>query len=136
MECSVAVNRKIRKLGCPITAHSTASETMQTKNDVLVVEVPARVGADSPTVLGSVEGSHRRSNADGFAAARHRCCHLAAWKYAVAESVEQAKHLVVPKAGIKSDFGDDIGRGVETVDPQAVEGFAVARLAQQEIVSV
>jgi hypothetical protein len=42
----------------------------------------------------------------------------------------------VPKAGIKSDFGDDIGRGVEPVGPQAVEGFAVARLAQQEIVSV
>ena len=54
----------------------------------------------------------------------------------VCESVDQAENLVVPKAGIKGDLGDEIGRRIGRVSSPCVEAIAGAGLAEQEIVRV
>ena len=59
-EGSVGMNRDIGELSGAVTAYSAASEAMQTKNNVLVVEVPAGIGAKASTVFRGVIGSQER----------------------------------------------------------------------------
>ena len=109
---------------------------MQTKNNVLVVEVPAGVGAKASTVFRGVIGSQYVGTCGGAAAAKCFSADIAARKYTVGEAVVKAEDLVVPEAGIKGDLGDDIGRWIERVGSAGVVAFAVARLAEQEVVGV
>ena len=57
MNRSIGVDGKIGKLSCPVPADSAASEAMQAKNDALVGEGPARVGAKTSTLFRGVRGS-------------------------------------------------------------------------------
>ena len=107
------MNRSIRKLSRTVTPHTATPEAMQAENEMLVVEGPASVGADASAVLRSVVsfvciGRGRR-------AARLARKILHAGEYAIPEAVEDSEYFVVSKAGIESQFGDNIGRGIEGV---------------------
>src|SRR5208282_2012400 len=108
MQRSVGINRKIGKLSCPVTSDSAATKAMQAKNDVLIGEVPAGVGAKASAFFRSVVGSRRGSGARGRAQGRAGS-KFHAREDPVREAVDQAEDLVMPKAGIKGNLGDDIG---------------------------
>src|SRR5208282_2123781 len=135
MHRSVGSNRKIGKLSCAVTADSAASEAMEAKDDVLVGEVPAGIGAKASAFFRGVVGSRRGSGASGGAQGRGRS-KFDAREDAVGEAVYDTKYLVVPKAGIKGGFGDEIGRRIGRVSPGCVVAIAGARFAEQEIVGV
>src|SRR5579872_7133539 len=112
------MNRKIGKLAGAVPPHSTASKTVQTKNDVFIKEIPAGVGSDAATIFRGVKGADstrtcncrvgraRPSFADGEVCAREG---------AVAESIIQSENLVVSKTRIERDLGDDVRRRVEGI---------------------
>ena len=112
------MNRKIGKLSCAVSAHSAASETMQTENDVLIEEIPAGVGSETAAVFRGVIGAQSAGTCNrGVARARPSLAdgEVCAGEDAVAEPVIQSEDLVVPKTRIERDLGDDIRRRVEGI---------------------
>src|SRR5208283_5167111 len=136
MNRSVGIDCNIGEPSCAVTANSAASEAMQAKKDVFVVESPAGVGAKASTffrgVIGACRGrGGRGASAYGVGARFH------AREDTVGESVDEAEDLVVPKARIKGDLGDEIGCGIGRV--KSVKGVVFiggARLAKQVVVRV
>ena len=135
-EGSVRIHRDIGKRSGAVTAYTAAAEAMQTKNNMLVVEVPAGVGAKASTVFRGVIGSQYVGTCCGATVAMGCGADIAARKYTVGEAVVKAEDLVVAEAGIIGDFGDDIGRWIERVRSAGVVAFTVTRLAEQEVIRV
>src|SRR5271163_3171719 len=98
MNCSVRIDREIGELACAVTADAAAPEAMQAENDVLVVKVPASIGAEASAFFREVVGSRRGGGAD------RADSRFDAGEDAVLETGRHAEDLVVPKAGIKGDL--------------------------------
>ena len=114
MKRAVGVNRHIRKACRGVASDSAAAETFQTEDDV-VGNGPAGACADAASTLGRVVGSECVGTGDRAAAAGGGggAGYFAAGKYPVGEPIVQGEDLVVPKAGIKGDFRDEVGEGLK-----------------------
>src|SRR5438132_3115254 len=115
MQTSVGIDRSVGKSAGTVPADSTAAETVDTEDDMLVGEGPAGVGADTAAVSGNFSGSESVGTRGSAAAAQHGRCDVLAGINAVAEAAEQTEDLVVSKARLEGDFRDEIGRRVEGV---------------------
>src|SRR5579863_9389005 len=114
---SVSMDGQIGELGSAVPADSAAAESVQTKHDVFVVEIPASIRSNATTVFGNVVGAFSAGTRPRAAWARSGSAdsEVCAGEYAVTKTVIQTEDLVVSKTRIERDLSDDVRRWVKCI---------------------
>src|SRR5580698_2804645 len=135
MKGAVTVDRSIGQAARAVTTDSAAGETFCAQRDSLG-NVEAHACTSTATFLGSVVGSHGRSNANSLTSASCSGKNFTAWEYTIGEAISDSEHFVVSDAGIECDLRNEVGRWVERVCGRRIVAIARAVLAQQVVVAV